>query len=75
MKAALCSHLGMELPAVVPSPGIWTVLARQAGGGLVAVAQLGSLGEGSQKANNSSTVSAVKHCHMASFAEEEAHRE
>jgi len=51
MKAELsgCRHPGMELPTEVLSPGRGTAVARQAGGSLVAIALLGSLGEESQK--------------------------
>lgn len=76
IKARLlgCISLEMELPAGVSDPGSGAVLARLAGGGLVVIAQLGSLGEESQK-GNCSTVSAAKCCHMAPSAEQEAHRE
>lgn len=40
----------MELPAEILSPESGAALARQAGGSLVAIAQLGSLGEENQKA-------------------------
>lgn len=52
MKVVLsgCSQLGTELPAEILSPGSGSALARQAGGSLVAIAQLGNLGEESQKA-------------------------
>lgn len=45
-----CSHPAMELPAEGWSPGSRTAFARQTGGSLVAIAQLGSRGEETQKA-------------------------